>query len=207
LNGIGALIEQLVGTFGYAGIGLAMMLENLFPPIPSELVLPFAGSLVAQGKLTFGGVLVASTIGSLLGTTLFYLLGWMLGETRVRAFVHHYGRFLAFRQDSFDRATELFRRFDGQSVMWSRLLPGIRSIISLPAGVARMVPMRFILFTLLGTAVWNSGLTYGGVLLGQRWHEIATMVDRLEVAVWIVLAGVVVGAVLFFYRYRRAKSV
>jgi membrane protein DedA with SNARE-associated domain len=205
MNGSGALIEHLVGTVGYVGIGLAMVLENLFPPIPSELVLPFAGSLVAQGKLTFVGVLVASTVGSLLGTTLFYLLGWSLGETRARAFVRRYGRFFALKQDGLDRATELFRKFDGQSVMWSRLLPGVRSIISFPAGLARMAPARFIAFTLLGTAVWNSLLISGGVLLGRRWHEIATVFERLEVAVWVVLAGAVLGAVILYYRYRQAK--
>lgn len=192
LEQLRVLVESVILTLGYPGIALVMLIENLFPPIPSEVVVPFAGFLVAQGVLSFWGVMVATTLGAVLGALVLYGLGAWLGAARLRLFFRRYGRWFLLSEEDFDRALIRFNRHDRSVVFWARLMPGVRSLISIPAGVARMRIGRFLLFTTLGTLVWNLALGSAGVLLGQNWEQVLTFIDRFEIMFWLFLAVLVV---------------
>jgi len=187
LEGLRALTEQIILTLGYPGLALIMFVETVFPPIPSEVVLPFAGSLVGEGTLSLLGVMVSSTLGAVLGTLPFYYLGRVLGEARTRAFVGRFGRWFGISEEDFERSLKLFRRFDRHIVFFARLLPGARSVISLPAGVAHMPLVPFLAYTTLGTVLWNLLLSLSGILLGRNWDRILHFVDRYELLVWSAL--------------------
>ncbi len=191
LETLRVVVEQSILSLGYFGLALLMLAENLFPPIPSEMVLPFAGSLVAEGKLNLVWALVATTVGAVLGALLLYYLGLWWGEARVRALFRRYGRWLLLSEEDFDQALTVFRRFEGPAVFLGRFLPGVRSLISIPAGVARMPLGKFLAFTILGTLLWNSLLGYAGVLLNQNWTRVLTFTERYEAICWILLAGLV----------------
>ncbi len=195
-------VEYLILTLGYPGLALIMFLENLFPPIPSEVVLPFAGSLVADERLNLVWALVASTLGATLGTGLFYYLGVRLGEARTRGLLRRYGRFIGLDEEDLDRSLELFRRFDRGVIFFGRFMPAVRTLISLPAGVARMRLGVFLFFTVLGTLAWNALLIGAGVLLGERWEEILAIVDRFELVLWVLIA-LLIGWFLFGKLRRR----
>lgn len=191
LEQLRALIEGAVLSLGYLGLALVMLLENLFPPIPSELVVPFAGFLVGQGELELLPTLLATTAGAVLGALLLYYLGWWWGEVRVRAFFRRYGRWLLLREADFDRVLTLFRRYDRAAIFLARLLPGLRSLISIPAGVARMPLGSFLLYSTLGTLLWNTLLGVAGLLLGQNWTRVLSVIDRYETVFWLLVGGAV----------------
>nr|MDQ3328133.1 DedA family protein [Chloroflexota bacterium] len=140
-------IRDVVEGLGYAGIAFLILLENLIPPIPSELVLPFAGYLIDQGVYSPLGVLTAATTGSVVGALILYGLGAWFGEERVRGFVRRFGRWLFLREADVDRAEVWFIRHGAKAVLFGRLVPVVRSLVSLPAGVARMPLLQFVLFT------------------------------------------------------------
>jgi membrane protein DedA with SNARE-associated domain len=201
------LIEQVISTLGYPGMALVMLVENLFPPIPSELVVPFAGFLVSRGEMTMPAVLLAATCGTVLGAMVLYALGSWLGEGRVRLLFRHYGRYSLLSERDFDRALELFRRYDRPVVFWARLVPGVRSLISVPAGVVRMPLGRFLLFTTLGTLLWNALLAYAGMLLGQNWPLVLSFVDHYELALWLLAGGAAAAwSVRWLVRKRERKG-
>jgi membrane protein DedA with SNARE-associated domain len=198
LENIRVVIEQIIGTLGYGGIALLMVIENVFPPIPSELVVPFAGFLISRGEMNFVAVVVASSIGTLIGTTFLYFLGKWLGEQRLRSLLRNYGRYLFFPESSYDKALIAFHKHDKAVVFWSRLVPGLRSVISLPAGVANMPLGRFLFYTTLGTIIWNILLAGGGVLLGNNWSQMMDFVDRFK---YIILP--IIAALLIFWVVRQ----
>lgn len=183
------LVEYLILTLGYPGLALIMVLENVFPPIPSEMVLPFAGSLVHEGQLNLFAVLLSSTLGATLGTGFFYYLGYRLGEARTRILIGRYGRWLLLDEAELDRSLRLFRRHDRSIIFFARFLPGVRTLISLPAGIARMRVSSFLLFTVLGTLAWNALLIGAGVILGRQWERILDVVDRFETLFWLLIVA------------------
>lgn len=206
LEGLKALMIGLVQTLGYAGLAFLSLVENIVPPVPSEFVLPFAGFLVAEGRLNVVLVLLATTVGGFLGTTFFYWLGRVLGETRVRALIGRFGRYVLLRVTDYDDALAFFQRYDAQVVFWARFVPGVRSLISLPAGVAGMGFGRFAFYTLVGTVLWNGALVTAGWVLGERWEAVLDLVDRLEAVLWVLLGVAVVGWIVW-QRRRRLRAV
>jgi len=205
LDGLRTFMLGLVEALGYVGLAVLSLFENVVPPVPSEFVLPFAGFLVAEGRLNVLLVLLATSVGGFLGTTAFYWLGRVMGEERVRAFIARYGRFVLLRVADYDDALAFFQRYDAQVVFWARFVPGVRSLISLPAGVAGMGFGRFALYTVMGTVLWNGALVAAGWALGERWQEVLDVVDRLEGLLWVLLALVVVGWIVW-QRRRRARA-
>lgn len=185
-------IEYVITHLGYAGIALVMLLENLFPPIPSELVMPFAGFLAAQGTFTFPGILLAGTIGSVLGAILLYYLGMWADEALVRRLIRRYGKFFWLTEQDFDRALQLFGRYGPAMVFLGRLIPLVRSLISIPAGMNRMPLGPFLAYTTLGSAIWNGLLGYTGMIVGENWNSILGWVDTYEQIILGVLALVIV---------------
>ena len=189
---VGGWIEELILAIGYPGIVLVMAIENVFPPIPSEAVLPFAGALAANGELSFWGAVAAGTAGSVLGAVVLYGVGYVAHEAGVRRLVAAYGRYVFISEHDLDRAAGWFERYGEAVIFFGRLIPIIRSIVSVPAGYTRMNPVRFLLYTTLGTALWSLLLTYAGWVLGENWETIREYTGPYEngaLAV-IVLAGV-----------------
>jgi membrane protein DedA with SNARE-associated domain len=196
-------IVSTVQTGGYVGVGGLTLLENLFPPIPSELILPVAGYLVSQGELGFVGVIIASTLGSLAGALILYGLGYKLGERRLRGFAREHGKWLALDEEDIDQAQQWFQRHGGLAVLIGRLAPAVRSVISIPAGLSRMPLGPFVLYTTLGSAVWNALLVTAGWMLGNQWHLVEPYLQVLE---WASLIAVVGGIVWFVARKRKSRS-
>lgn len=188
-GGLTGFVLDVVRAIGEVGVALLALVENLVPPIPSEVVLPFSGALVADGRFTFTGVLVASTAGSVLGAVVLYELGRRVGARRVAAGL---ARVPLVRRSDVDEAAEWFRRHGRAAVLSGRLVPGVRSVISIPAGAQRMPRGQFLLLTTLGTTGWNALLIGAGLLLGQRWQTVGRYTQWIDVALWGLLGLVVV---------------
>jgi membrane protein DedA with SNARE-associated domain len=194
-------VEGFILALGYPGIAIMMFLENIFPPIPSEFVMPFSGFLVVRGDLTFAGVLIAGTLGVLAGALVLYYLGAEIGEDRLRGWVENYGRYVLVSQRDIDRAKEIFDRHGEKIILVGRLVPGVRSLISIPAGLDRMALWKFLLLTLLGSAFWNFLLVFAGVLLGRNWERVLSLIDQYQIVVWSAIAVIV-----FVFIARRLRS-
>lgn len=201
LQGLQQWISVVIETIGYPGIIVIMVAENVFPPIPSELVMPFAGFLVAQGRFNLALTILAGTLGSVLGALLLYAIGMWAGEPLVRPFVRRHGRWFLLTEADLDRALQAFRDHGDMIVLGGRLVPILRSLISLPAGMNRMPIERFLLFTTLGSLAWTSALTVGGMVLGIAWEQVMAFVEIYQ---HIVLAAIVGGLVVFVVTRLRA---
>lgn len=198
LEFIRVLVESIILSLGYPGIALVMFTENIFPPIPSEVVIPFAGFLVQRGEFSMLGVLVAASVGVLVGALVIYYIGVWADEPVIRGFVRRYGRWLFLSEDDVDRSMDFFDRYGEWVVFFGRLIPIIRSLISLPAGMNRMSMPRFLLFTTLGSLIWNTVLGTAGYFLGANWERILDITDRYE-KVWLALMA---AAVVAFFAKR-----
>jgi membrane protein DedA with SNARE-associated domain len=194
MTGLTEWVLQIVERLGYIGVLVLVALENLIPPIPSEVVLPLAGVAVGQGKLNFIGVMIASTAGSLIGAVILYAIGRRVGERRLREFGKRH-RWVPFAsEDDLDRAHDWFERHGGSTVFFGRLIPFIRSGISLPAGFTGMPLLRFTLYTTAGSAIWNGLLIGAGWWLGARWEVARQYTSYVEYVVIGILVIVVARA-------------
>ena len=201
LESLANWIQEFILAIGYPGIVLVMAVENIFPPIPSELVLPFGGALSAQGEMNFWGVVAAGTAGSVIGAIVLYTVGYVAREAGVRRLIAAYGRYVFISENDLDRAAAWFERYGEAVVFFGRLIPIIRSIISVPAGYTRMNIGRFLLFTTLGTLLWSLLLTYIGRVLGENWETITEFTGPYQNATLIVLLV----AAIAFIAYRAYK--
>jgi membrane protein DedA with SNARE-associated domain len=188
LDQLSIIIREIITALGYPGISIVMFSENVFPPIPSELVMPFAGFLVADGEMGFIEVIIAGTVGAVLGAIVLYYLGLWLDEPVIRRFVRRFGRYFLLSEDDLDRALEFFEKYGQAVIFFGRLIPIIRSLISIPAGMNRMPMVTFLIFTALGTTIWNLILTIGGWFLGENWQDILGYVRQYEKVTVVVLA-------------------
>ena len=202
LNAIKIWVEQIISSMGYVGLYLVMFLENVFPPIPSEVVLPLAGSLTLTGRFSIFWITVIGMLGSLTGAFLFYGLGKWLGEPRVRILMEKFGRYALLSTNDLDRSLEWFDKYDDWVIFFSRMVPIVRSLISIPAGIASMDITKFSFFTILGTALWSFLLALGGKLLGEQWPLIAEFINTYQNIVLVVT----VSAVLLFIGSRLLKK-
>ncbi|MCC6801730.1 MAG: DedA family protein [Anaerolineae bacterium] len=193
LEQVGELIHALILQLGYPGIATIMLVENLFPPIPSEMVMPFAGFLVGRDELSFVGVWIAGTTGSVLGAVILYYIGMWASNTVVRRFLRRYGNWIGISEADYDRALRFFERYGDVVIFFGRCIPLVRSLISIPAGAHHMPLPRFLLFTALGSAIWSGILGYAGVVLGENWEQILDFIDHYQTLTIIVIA---IGGVL-----------
>lgn len=187
-------IEYAVSALGYPGIALVMAIENIFPPIPSELVMPFAGFLVNSGRFSLIGVILAGMIGSVAGALVLYYLGLWADELIIRRFVRRFGRFMLISEADLDTALHFFSRYGEAAIFFGRLVPIVRSLISVPAGMQRMAMPKFLLYTVLGTTIWSGILATAGMFLGQNWPTVIEIIDRYQK---VILALLVIGIVAF----------
>ena len=191
--------EQALGDGGYAVLALLMLVENLFPPIPSEVILPLAGASVARGTLGFELALLAATAGSVAGAVLLYGLGRFGG----RPLLLRHGRLLRLSPSRLDRADQWFDRHGVKLVLAGRLIPGARSVISIPAGAAQMPFALFVLLTVAGSAAWNAALIGAGLALGENWERASRLVGQASTVALGGAAAAFVAAVLIHRRRRR----
>jgi len=199
LGSLTSLAEEAVRQLGYAGLAAAMALEHVFPPIPSELVLPLAGFEVGRGGLVFVGAVVASTLGSLLGAGILYWLARRGGRPAVLRF----GRLLRVDEGALHKAEERFARHGVWVVLLGRMIPGVRSLVSLPPGLLRMPFARYLGLTAVGSLAWNALLIGLGVQLGARWEQVASVIAPIATA---GLALVVLGGGVWAVRWYRRRS-
>jgi membrane protein DedA with SNARE-associated domain len=163
-------ITNIMTSLGYWGIGLLMFAENLFPPIPSELIMPLAGFTVAQGKMSFVPAVLAGVIGTILGAFPWYYAGKFFGEERLKRFADQYGKWITVSGKDIDKVTRWFNRYGKKAVLIGRLVPGIRTLISLPAGLSNMPLVPFLVYSTLGTTAWVMLLTFLGYMLGNNYE-------------------------------------
>lgn len=196
-------VIAFISSAGYWGILLLMLVENVFPPIPSELIMPLAGFMVAQDKLTFFGATLAGMAGSVLGALPFYYAGKKLGEERVKRFADRYGRWLTVSGQDIERASHWFHRHGGAAVFLCRLVPGVRSLISFPAGIADMNFVKFLFYTSMGAALWAGLLAYVGYALGSNFTKVGEYLDPVS---WIVFGAIAASYIARVFRRKGAQA-
>jgi membrane protein DedA with SNARE-associated domain len=193
-------ITSLLASMGSLGVAVLMLLENVFPPIPSEVIMPFAGYLAASGDLPFVSVVIAGTIGSVAGAFLWYWIGTLASEARLRMLIAQHGRWLTISEQDLDRSLTWFRRNGGKAVFLGRMVPGVRTLISVPAGMTGMPLLPFLLYTGLGSLLWTAALTISGYLLEAQFAKVETWINPVTN---VLLGGLLV---LYVWRLVRPKA-
>lgn len=189
-------IVRMVEQTGYLGVALLMFAENLFPPIPSELILPLAGFTAARGDMSLPLVVAAGTAGALAGALFWYVIGRWVGSDRLKHWAEHHGRWLTIAPDEVDRASAHFREHGGRAVLIGRMIPAVRTLISIPAGVTGMALTPFLLYTALGTVIWTTFLATAGYLLEDRYQQVAGWLNPVS--------NIVAVGIALWYAYRVA---
>lgn len=200
LGDVGQWVLDVIGALGYVGLALLLVAENLFPPIPSEVVLPLAGFLVGRGDLSLWGAIFAATFGSVAGALVLYALGRWGG----RKLVLRYGKWLRVSEEGLKQAEGWFRRYGDWVVLFARVVPVARSIVSIPAGTMKMPVGRFVVLTTIGSAVWNTVLIGAGVILGANWQAVSGWMGSYSDVVLIV--GAAAAALFLLLRQLRVRK-
>jgi len=198
---LGNIAMSIINKLGYAGIALAMGIESANIPLPSEIIMPFAGYLVSQGQFTLFGAALAGSIGGTLGSLASYALGFYGGEKVVRKLIKKYGKYVLVFEYELDEAEEWFQKHGQLVTFTARLLPVIRTFISLPAGMSKMDVKKFTFFAFIGTFIWTYPLAYLGKTLGDNWNTLGKYFHKFDIA--IVGLGV---AVVIWYIYHKLKK-
>ncbi|MEE6725746.1 DedA family protein [Pediococcus acidilactici] len=198
-------ITQFINDFGYLAIVLLIALENLLPPIPSEIILTFTGFMTLTSKLTLWGSVIAATVGAVIGALLLYVIGRYLNPERLHWLVgSRVGRGLRLKDSDITKAQNFFQRHGFKTIFFGRFVPVIRSLISIPAGMAKMPGLLFVLLTTVATLIWNLVLILLGRAAGSAWAEVSAMVDTYASVIAVLLVGLLLigGAVYYFKRIR-----
>ncbi len=186
-------IIEIMEKFGYIGTFLLILLENVFPPIPSEVILTFGGFMTTSTSMTVIGTIIAATIGSLLGAVILYYIGHILNRERLDVIVTKYGHILRLKLSDLDKADAWFDKYGYRTIFFCRMVPILRSLISIPAGMAEMKFNLFLLYTTLGTLIWNTALVTAGAMLGENWEKVLEFMDVYSNvaygAIFIAIAG------------------
>ena len=187
-------ITHLLDQLGYVGIALLMLLENVFPPIPSELIMPLAGFDAARGDMNVYLVILSGSIGSVAGALFWYVIGRWIGEDRLKRFASRHGRLLTLSASEVERVNRWFDKHNEKAVLLGRLVPAVRTLISVPAGIFEMSLGRFLIYSTIGTVGWTALLTFGGYMLGDRYELVQTWINPVS--------NVIVGVIVLAYLYR-----
>jgi membrane protein DedA with SNARE-associated domain len=180
-------ILSTMTSLGYWGIGLLMFAENLFPPIPSELIMPLAGFTVSQGKMNFVLAVLAGVVGTILGALPWYYAGKLVGERRLKRLADKYGKWITVSGQDIDKAQQWFNRYGNNAVLFCRLVPGVRTLISLPAGISNMPLVPFLIYSTIGTTLWVTLLTFLGYILGNNYELVDEYLAPVSKIVLVIL--------------------
>ncbi|MFF4890234.1 DedA family protein [Micromonospora chersina] len=202
-TGLTGWVASVIDSFGAVGVALLVALESIIPPIPSEVVLAMAGYLAAEGRFNVVLIVLAATAGSLLGALVLYWLGAALGEERLKRWLDHIP---LVDRDDLEKADRWFERHGRWAVLIGRVVPVVRSLVSVPAGANRMPLGEFILLTTLGSGVWNALIVGAGFALGSRWEQVNQYSDWFNYAIFAVFAVMIVSWVVKKVRRRRARQ-
>lgn len=201
------IILSVMGKYGYVGVFLLIMIENVFPPIPSEVILLFGGFMTTYTKLSIFGMIVASTLGSLFGAIILYYIGKIFNKDRLKKLISgKLGKILRLKVSDIDNADSWFDNKGNKTVFFCRFIPLVRSLISIPAGMSEMPMVKFLLYTLFGSLIWNTVLVIVGSVVGENWTKIVGILDTYSHIVVIILSIIFVVVVYFFYRNRSNKK-
>ena len=204
LNSLATWAQDVIEQFGYVGVALLVVAENVFPPIPSEIVLPFAGFVAQRGGESVVIMILAATVGSVGGALIMYWIAAVIGDERLHAFTRKFGKWVQIREVDLTRAEEWFDRHATSAVLLGRCVPLIRSVVSIPAGIRRMKLVPYIAYTFAGSLVWNILLIGAGALLGDNWERVGSYVGVFQ---WVVIALVIAVIARFtFGVYRRRNQ-
>lgn len=196
-------IINITTSLGYLGIGLLMFLENLFPPIPSELIMPFAGFTVSQGKMELAPAILAGVVGTMVGALPWYYVGKLVGEENIKRLADKYGKWISVSSRDIEKADNWFDKHGQKAVLFGRLVPGVRTLISLPAGISGMSLMPFLIYSTVGTVLWVSFLTFLGYTLGKNYALAEHYIDPISKIVLVVL---IVAFVVWVVRKRQKRK-
>jgi membrane protein DedA with SNARE-associated domain len=183
-----------------------MFLETVFPPIPSEVIMPVAGIVAASGALSLTGVILAGSLGAMLGNTFWYVLARMIGVERFQPLIERHGRWLTIDWPDVERAQAAFGRFGGLIVFLGRMIPSIRSVISIPAGLLRMRLPGFLIWSTLGTVIWSTGLAVAGWVLGRNLDQIEAVIGPLSLAVIVAVVGLYIWRQVTWHRRKPRRG-
>ena len=191
-------IISIMEQFGYLGIFLLIIIENVFPPIPSEIILAFGGFMTTQTEMNVLGVIGVATAGSLIGAIILYWLGSILNFERIERFTIKYGKYLGLKITDIKKAMKFYKKYQKKAVFFGRVVPVVRSLISIPAGMAKMDLKSFVFYTVMGSLIWNSILVVCGMLLGQSWQTILYYFDVYATITYIVIAFALISIALCY---------
>lgn len=197
-------ITEFISEFGYIGVLLLIMLENIFPPIPSEVILTFGGFMTTYSNVTVLGIIIAATIGSVVGAMILYSIGLMIDVNRLEKIVDRWGKYLRLKRRDIQRAATWFEKYGPWAVFFCRLIPLVRSLISIPAGMAGMNFPLFILLTTLGSLLWNTILILIGVAVADNWQSIVAYMEVYSTIIYIFIGiGFIILTIRAFYFHRK----
>ena len=197
-------IIGIMNNYGYIGTGVLILIENLFPPIPSEVVLTFGGFMTTNSNITISGVVIASTLGSLIGAIILYYIGKILNKERLIKIVKSkYGKLLRIKPKDIEEADKWFDTKGNKTVFFCRFVPVVRSLISIPAGMSEMPIIKFIIYTVLGSLIWNTTLVLVGAFAGDKKDYILNLIDK---ASYIIIILMVITGGLFIYWFYKKKN-
>ena len=200
------LMIQLMGQFGYIGVFLLIAIENIFPPIPSEVVLLFGGFMTTYTELNVVGMIIAATFGSLLGAIVLYYIGRILNKERLKKIVSgKIGKVLRIKNEDIDKADHWFDTKGNKTVFFCRFIPIVRSLISIPAGMSQMPMGKFLVYTTAGSVIWNTVLVVAGNLVGEKWEDILQIFSDYSHITLVVLIIIFIIGVVWFYRSKSKK--
>ena len=198
LSSLATWVQDVIEQLGYVGVALLVVAENVFPPIPSEIVLPFAGFVAQRGSESVVIMILAATVGSVGGALIMYWIAAVIGDERLHAFTRRFGKWVQIREADLNRAEEWFDRHATSAVLLGRCVPLIRSVVSIPAGFRRMKLVPYIAYTFAGSLVWNVLLIGAGALLGDNWERVGSYVGVFQ---WVVIALAVAAGVRFLWTH------
>lgn len=191
-------ILDLIERGGYLAVGFLMLLENVFPPIPSEVVMPVAGIAAERGHMSLIGVIIVGTLGAVAGQLLWFWLGLRIGEDGLKRLARRYGRWLTVSPRDIDRADKWFDKHGGKAVLMGRLVPGVRTLISLPAGLSEMSLRRFLIYSTIGSGAWTAALAVAGYALGEQQQSVTRWIGPVSTVVLVVILSYYVYRVITF---------
>ena len=201
------IVIEIMNNFGYIGVFLLIAIENIFPPIPSEVILLFGGFMTTFTDMNVIGVIIASTLGSLVGAIALYYIGKILNKERLKKIITSKpGKILRLTSEDIDKADNWFDTKGNKTVFFCRFIPLIRSLISIPAGMSEMPMKKFLIYTIAGSAIWNTALTLAGNLVGENWTDILEIMDNYSHIIVILLAIAFFIAIIIFYKKRKKSN-